>query len=354
ISLPTKLKDLPSKFNDLTEEVKGLKNQVHNLEIELPRELKEIPPKLEDFTKTITSLTSQVVKLKRLHLPKGSSQTKREHIKKDKGKKALSSEEAVKESTKSDSDDDEVHLSGSIVESSRIKKVKKIDFVTKDGKHIHLTKEQINQQKKIEEEAKAKAAKHESGVRKEELIDLLGPGVVNKYYNDKLQYDRYCEKMLNRRAVSKITNCDVLTIKCPITLKVYREDGTSEIIPNFKASTRMDYIHTTKAELGINLNIPLRKQDPLDKLNDLSNMKRKHADDIRDYFKAKKRLKSSVQYKDHLPGTVLNEPVLSSSASALHILRRLGSIFTSVYAAVQKLKKALGWSFSSAWLTIPS
>ncbi|GJW93427.1 regulator of telomere elongation helicase 1 isoform X1 [Tanacetum coccineum] len=36
------------------------------------------------------------------------------------------------------------------------------------------------------------------------------------------------------------------------------------------------------------------------------------------------------------------------------VLLRLGSIFTSVYAAVQKLKKALGWSFSSAWLKIPS
>ncbi|GKC65282.1 hypothetical protein Tco_1097880 [Tanacetum coccineum] len=35
-SLPTKLKDLPSKFNELTEDVKGLKKQVHELEIELP------------------------------------------------------------------------------------------------------------------------------------------------------------------------------------------------------------------------------------------------------------------------------------------------------------------------------
>ncbi|GKA09427.1 hypothetical protein Tco_0688758 [Tanacetum coccineum] len=42
-SLPTELKDLPSKFNELTEEVKGLKKQVHELEIELPRDLKEIP-----------------------------------------------------------------------------------------------------------------------------------------------------------------------------------------------------------------------------------------------------------------------------------------------------------------------
>ncbi|GKC61043.1 hypothetical protein Tco_1088641, partial [Tanacetum coccineum] len=258
---------------------------------------------------------------------------------------------------------------------------------------------------KIKEEAKAEAAKCESEIRKEELINLLGPEVVNNYYNDKLQ-------------------------KGPITLKVYREDGTSEVIPNFKTSdlhlgewrevmkacpngtrkvwetiykqigTRMDYIYTTELELGINLDIPLSKQDPLDKLNDLANKKRKHADDIHDYFKANKRLKSSVQYEDHLPGTVLNEPVLGLDDHArtfsslllaeidkrnlnplkqmrvieqlfvysnrrrllglvpepfsLSVLRRLGSIFTSVYAAVQKLKKALGWSFSSAWLIIPS
>ncbi|GJX77383.1 hypothetical protein Tco_0324194 [Tanacetum coccineum] len=56
--------DLPSKFNKLTKEVKGLKKQVHELEIELPGDLKEIPTKLEDFTKTITSLTSQFPELK--------------------------------------------------------------------------------------------------------------------------------------------------------------------------------------------------------------------------------------------------------------------------------------------------
>ncbi|GKB90758.1 reverse transcriptase domain-containing protein [Tanacetum coccineum] len=42
------------------------------------------------------------------------------------------------------------------------------------------------------------------------------------------------------------------------------------------------------------------------------------------------------------------------SASALQVLRRLGSIFTLVYAAIQKLKKNSFWSFSSAWLTIQS
>ncbi|GJR86174.1 hypothetical protein Tco_0210185 [Tanacetum coccineum] len=202
--------------------------------------------------------------------PKGSSQTEGEHIRKDNGKKALSLEETVKESTENDSDDDETHLSGSMVESSRIKK-------------------------KMKKEAKAEAAKRESEVRKKELIDILGLEVVNKYYNDKLQYDRYCDKMLNRRAVSKITNYDVLTRKGPITLKVYKKDGTSEIIPNFKAS---------------DLHLGEWREDPLDKLNDLANKKRNHVDDIHDYFKTNKRLKSSVQYEDHLPGTVLNEPVL--------------------------------------------
>ncbi|GJX36575.1 hypothetical protein Tco_0248132 [Tanacetum coccineum] len=77
----------------------------------------------------------------------------------------------------------------------------------------------------------------------------------------------------------------------------------------------MDYLHTTKAELGINLDIPLSEQDPLEKLNDLANKKRKHADDIHDYFKVNKRLKSSVQYEDHLPGTVLKQtcPCLCNS-----------------------------------------
>ncbi|GJU51451.1 retrovirus-related pol polyprotein from transposon TNT 1-94 [Tanacetum coccineum] len=44
-----------------------------------------------------------------------------------------------------------------------------------------------------------------------------------------------------------------------------------------------------------------------------------------------------------------NGVVERRNRTLVEVLRRLGSIFTSVYAAVQKLKKALGWSFSSAW-----
>ncbi|GJT78257.1 hypothetical protein Tco_1044982 [Tanacetum coccineum] len=208
-SLPTELKDLSSKFNELTEEIKRLKKQVHELKIKLLRDLKEIPTKLEDFTKTVTNLTYQVGEMKTLqlelpagflslpaqfdqvldcasskaedqsvlsagqadtmpaegekninqaiisYLPKSSFQPKEGHIKKDKGKKAMSLEEAEKESTNSDSDD-ESHVTGSMVESSRIKKLKKFNFITKDGRHINLTEEEINHPKKLEEDAKLK------------------------------------------------------------------------------------------------------------------------------------------------------------------------------------------------------
>ncbi|GKE93819.1 hypothetical protein Tco_1574914, partial [Tanacetum coccineum] len=218
-SLPTKLKELPSKFNELTEEVKGLKKQVHDLEIELPGDLKDIPTNLEDFNKTVISVTSQVAELKTLqwellaeflsvptqaiaskktedasvpltslagtksakgekninqttvtYLPKSSSQPEGEHIKKDKGKKLMSSEGIEKESTESssgsDDDDEASQLTSFMVESFKKKKMEKFDYVTEGGAHIHLTKEQINEQKRIEEDAKAKAAKQEREVRK--------------------------------------------------------------------------------------------------------------------------------------------------------------------------------------------
>ncbi|GJU59992.1 hypothetical protein Tco_1064970 [Tanacetum coccineum] len=223
-SLPTKLKDLSSKFNELTKEVKGLKQQVHELEIELPRDLKEIPSKLEDFTKTVALVQAKLKTLDALpglflnvtkvlnkfaqvldstllkagdqsvssagqadtmpakknaekenlnnqqpnptpppattiippiitttttqmqsppqNPQKNSSQPEGEYIKNDKGKKAMSSK---------DTEED----------------LKKFDFVTKHGEHVHLTKEQISAQKKIEEEAKAEAARCEGEMRKE-------------------------------------------------------------------------------------------------------------------------------------------------------------------------------------------
>ncbi|GJY33364.1 retrovirus-related pol polyprotein from transposon TNT 1-94 [Tanacetum coccineum] len=69
-----------------------------------------------------------------------------------------------------------------------------------------------------------------------QLIDLLGIEVVEQYHSKKLHFDKYCDKMLKRRKISKIINCDVLTQKGHISLKVYREDGLSEVIENLKVS----------------------------------------------------------------------------------------------------------------------
>ncbi|GKC15832.1 hypothetical protein Tco_1012614 [Tanacetum coccineum] len=124
----------------------------------------------------ITTTTTQLQSPFLLSPPKRSSQSEGDLIKKDKGKKAISSKDA------------------------------------ESGEHVHFTEEQIKEQKRIEESFKADVAKQEVEARKEEWIDLFGVDV------------------------SIITNSDVLTRKGPITLKVYREDGTDEVIPNFKAS----------------------------------------------------------------------------------------------------------------------
>nr|GEU89791.1 hypothetical protein [Tanacetum cinerariifolium] len=71
---------------------------------------------------------------------------------------------------------------------------------------------------------------------KDELIDLLGTNIVTRYYNKKLLFDNYCDKMLKRKKSPKITNCEVITKKGHITLKIYRKDGSEEVISNLKVS----------------------------------------------------------------------------------------------------------------------
>ncbi|GJV02673.1 probable sodium/metabolite cotransporter BASS4, chloroplastic [Tanacetum coccineum] len=115
-----------------------------------------------------------------------------------------------------------------------------------------------------------------------------------------LLFDKYCDKMLKRKKIPKITNCDVITKKGPITLKIYREDGYEEVISNLKVSdlhltewreviqacpdksdkgwktiydvvkTRLDQLTQTGQELKIDLNKPLKEQDPLNELNELA------------------------------------------------------------------------------------
>ncbi|GJW33389.1 hypothetical protein Tco_0053421 [Tanacetum coccineum] len=163
---------------------------------------------------------------------------------------------------------------------------------------------------------------------KNDLVDLMGIDVVEKYHKKKLLYDKYYDKMLKRKKSPNIINCDVLTKKGPITLKVYREDRTDEVILNFKVSdlhlaewrevvqacpdrkekgwktiyglikTRMEYLNQTKKELNIDFNKPLKEQDPLNELNDLANKKRKRTDDLKDHSRSTKKHKSLVQHEE--------------------------------------------------------
>ncbi|GJS45494.1 hypothetical protein Tco_0595615 [Tanacetum coccineum] len=186
--LPTKLIELPLKFTKLSGDIKELKQHVRDIEIELPGDLKEILTKLETFTSTISNLISQVVELDNIQweLPT---------------KFATMVENVSGATTKDVSSAGQATASPAEGEKNTNPAIKDVE------PNLH-----------------------------NELVDLLGIDVVTQYYNKKLLYDKYCDKMLKRRKSSKITNCDVLIQKGTISLKVYREDRTIEVILNFKVS----------------------------------------------------------------------------------------------------------------------
>ncbi|GJV42638.1 hypothetical protein Tco_1421078 [Tanacetum coccineum] len=191
--------------------------------------------------------------------PKTTPQPEGEQVK-DKGKKVVSHEELVKKESKSDSDV-ETRPSGSLVETSKQKPLKKITCVNEKGEIHQMTEEEIKNQKGIEQTVKANAEKSKINKAKQDLIDLLGFDVVEKMYKDKVKHDVY-------------------------------------------------YLKITEAELELGFSKPLDEQDPIIKLNLLAKKKRKTANDLHDYFRATKRYKTSVQFNDHQAGTVLNEPSL--------------------------------------------
>ncbi|GJZ02673.1 hypothetical protein Tco_0520634 [Tanacetum coccineum] len=181
--LPTKLKELPSKFIELSGEIKVLKQHIKDMKIELPGDLKEIPTKLQTFTSTI-SIQKQLKTLDSLpSLLNKVTET--------------------------------LNRFATVVENAS-------GATTKDVPSAG--------------QATASLAEGEKNTTKDaetnlqnELVYLLGIDVVEQYHNKKLLFDKYCDKMLKRRKSSKIINYDVITQKGPISLKVYREDETIEV-----------------------------------------------------------------------------------------------------------------------------
>ncbi|GKB02388.1 retrovirus-related pol polyprotein from transposon TNT 1-94 [Tanacetum coccineum] len=229
----------------LSGEIKELKKHVRDMEIELPGDLKEIPTKLETFTSTISSLSSQLKTLdflpRLLHKVTNTLNmfaTMMENALGAPSMNVLSAGKAIASPAEGEKN-------------------------TKDA--------EANLQK--------------------QLINLLGIEVAEQYNNKKLLFDKYCDKLLKRKKSPKITNCKVLAKKGPITLKIYREDGSDEVISNLK--TRLDQLTQTEQELKIDLNKPLKEQDPLNELNELANKKRKRTSDLKDHSMSTKKHKSS-------------------------------------------------------------
>nr|GEW06801.1 hypothetical protein [Tanacetum cinerariifolium] len=196
--LPTELKELPSKIIGLSREIKKLKQHIKYIEIELPGDLKEIPSKRKTFTSTISRLLSKVVELKNIQweLPA----------------------EIL----------DLSHLISSVQETLK----------TLDSLPCLLNKltNTLNKFATMVENASGATTADVPSAGKVTTSHVEGEKNTKDYYNKKVLYERYCENMKKRRQSSKIINCDVLTKKGPILLKIYREDGTAKIIENFKAN----------------------------------------------------------------------------------------------------------------------
>nr|GEU32239.1 hypothetical protein [Tanacetum cinerariifolium] len=171
-----------SSFDDTKKEIKleDVSKLVLNLDVDfmdLDSPEDDQPIIVEDVKKEEPEEPKETEDASASHPPypspsKRSPQPKGKLIKKDKGKKSMSSKDAEEEDIESDSNK-KANLIGPIGESYKKKKLKKFDFITKEGDHIHFTEEQIKEQKRIEESVKVDLAKQEVEVGKKELVDLL-------------------------------------------------------------------------------------------------------------------------------------------------------------------------------------
>ncbi|GKF63700.1 hypothetical protein Tco_0187148, partial [Tanacetum coccineum] len=153
--LTTNLKELPSKITGLSREINELKQYIKYMEIKLPGDLKEIPSKLETFTSTISGLSSQE-KLKTLDSLPGLL---------NKVTNTLTGFATLVENASGD---------------------------TTTG--VPLA-----------DKATASPAEGEMDVDtnlKNKLVGLLGINIITQYYNKKLLYGKYYEKIKKRRQSS--------------------------------------------------------------------------------------------------------------------------------------------------------
>ncbi|GJR12424.1 hypothetical protein Tco_0795076 [Tanacetum coccineum] len=181
-------------------------------------DLKEIPTKMETFTSTISSLSSQVAEMKNIQweLPAEFLNLPSQVYSVQEKLKTLDSLPSLLHKVT-----DTLNRFTTMVETAsgvpsvNVPSAGKANYFPAEGE---------------------KNTKDANTNLKDELVDLLGKNVMTLYYTKKLLFDKYRDKMLKRKKSPKITNCEVLTKKGPITLKIYREDGSDEVISNLKVS----------------------------------------------------------------------------------------------------------------------
>ncbi|GJR56662.1 hypothetical protein Tco_1407183 [Tanacetum coccineum] len=231
------------------------------MEIELPGDLKEIPTKLETFTSTISSLSSQVAELMNIQreLPT----------------------EFLNLPSQVSSVQEKLQTLDSLL--SLLHKVTNTlnRFATMVANASGATSMNVPSAGK----ATASPAEGEKNIKdantKDELVDLLGKNIVT-------QEDGSNEVISNLK-VSDLHSAEWREViqACPNK----SEKGWKTIYDLVK--TRLDQLTQTEQELKIDLNKPLKEQDPLNELNELTNKKRKRIGDLKDHSRSTKKHKSS-------------------------------------------------------------
>ncbi|GJV60723.1 hypothetical protein Tco_1466823 [Tanacetum coccineum] len=244
-SLPTKLKELPSKFNELTREVKELKKHVHDLEIEIPRDLEEIPNKLETFTSTV-KIESVQAKIKTLDALPSLLNKVTEALNKfakviESASKKAGDHVVSKESYK---DAEKANLNKPIPTTtpatSTIPPIITTTTTQLESPFLLSPPKSSSQPKgELIKKYKGKEAMSSKDVKR--VLEVVSIFILLKIRSKNRRGLRNLLKLMQPNKKWKQEKKSgliflVLTWKGPITLKVYKEDGTDKVIPNFKAS----------------------------------------------------------------------------------------------------------------------
>ncbi|GJX90443.1 hypothetical protein Tco_0343769 [Tanacetum coccineum] len=138
---------------------------------------------------------------------------------------------------------------------------------------------------------------------KDELVDLLGKNVVT-------QEDGYDEVISNLK-VSDLHSAEWREViqACPEK----SEKGWKTIYDLVK--TILDQLTQTEQELKIDLNKPLKEQDPLNELNELANKKRKRTSNLKDHSRPIRRI--------HQGRYGVSGPALTKDHSGIKIIHRI-------------------------------